>query len=316
LRAQLGIEKGTFLNVPEPATRHERLQNLVLLPGICAFSVDKSSGDMTISAGINTLGRPVAVFLSPRLMTARSKCSRMVAFRLAGADVVADHQGALWWPAERVLVLADLHFEKGSSFAARTSQMLPPYDTHATLRVVEEVVARRAPDCIICLGDNFHDREGPSRLDADARRRLDALMAGRRFVWIEGNHDAAAAAVLGGESFPELVAGPLVFRHEPRTDGDVAGEVAGHLHPAVRVAARGRHLRRKCFVTDGVRCVLPSIGAFTGGLDVDDRAFGALFERAYCAYALGQGRVYPFPTPAFVAAGGYSGLAVAPHSNS
>lgn len=240
----------------------------------------------------------------------------MVAFRLAGADVFADHQGALWWPSERILVAADLHLEKGASIARRTAQLLPPYDTFATLSVMGQLVDRYAPRCVICLGDNFHDPEGPSMLDPRARDMIRALMSGRRFVWIEGNHDAAAAAVLGGESVPELVAGPLVFRHEPRTDGDVAGEVAGHLHPAVRVAARGRHLRRKCFVTDGVRCVLPSIGAFTGGLDVDDQAFGALFARAYCAYALGQGRVYPFPTPAFVAAGGYSGLAVVPHSNS
>lgn len=302
------------MNVPEPATRHERSQNLVLLPGICAFSVDKSSGDMTISAGINTLGRPVAVFLSPRLMTARSKCSRMAAFRLAGADVVADHQGALWWPAERVLVLADLHFEKGSSFAARTSQMLPPYDTHATLRVVEEVVARRAPDCIICLGDNFHDREGPSRLDADARRRLDALMAGRRFVWIEGNHDDAAAAVLGGESAAELSIGPLVFRHEPSVARDARGEVAGHLHPALVVETRARRVRRKCFVSDGARCVLPSMGSFTGGLDVGDAAFDALFGGRYCAYALGQGRVYPFPTRSFLDRSGNLGLARSHHS--
>jgi len=240
----------------------------------------------------------------------------LVAFRLAGAEVFADHQGALWWPDERILVAADLHLEKGSSIALRTAQMLPPYDSLATLGVMQQLVDRYAPACVVCLGDNFHDPEGPSRLDDRARGALHAVMAGRRFIWIEGNHDAAAAAVLGGESFPELVVGPLVFRHEPRSDGVVLGEVAGHLHPAVRVAARGRSVRRKCFVTDGVRCVLPSLGAFTGGLDVSEKAFGALFAQAYCAYALGQGRVYPFPTPAFVAAGRYSGLAIAPCSNS
>jgi hypothetical protein len=240
----------------------------------------------------------------------------LVAFRLAGAEVFADHQGALWWPDERILVAADLHLEKGSSIARRTAQMLPPYDSLATLGVLQQLVDRYAPACVVCLGDNFHDPEGPSRLDDRARGALHALMAGRRFIWIEGNHDAAAAAVLGGESCPELVVGPLVFRHEPRPDGVVLGEVAGHLHPAVRIAAHGRSLRRKCFVTDGVRCVLPSLGAFTGGLDVADEAFAALFARSYCAYALGQGRVYPFPTPAFVAAGGYSGLVIAPCSNS
>jgi DNA ligase-associated metallophosphoesterase len=226
----------------------------------------------------------------------------MVAFRLAGAEVFADHQGALWWPAEGVLVVADLHFEKGSSIASRTSQMLPPYDTHATLRVMEAVVERHQPRCIVCLGDNFHDREGPSRLDREARGRLQAMMEKRRFIWIEGNHDAAAAAVLGGESAPDLAMGPLLFRHEPTVSGDATGEVAGHLHPAVVVETRARRLRRKCFVSDGWRCVLPSMGSFTGGLDVGDEAFDALFGGAYCAYALGQDRVYPFPTRAFLAA--------------
>ena len=128
----------------------------------------------------------------------------MVAFRLAGAEVFADHSGALWWPAEGLLAFADLHFEKGSSFAVRTSQMLPPYDTRATLSVMEEVVGRLAPRRIVCLGDNFHDPEGPARLESEARARLQRLMQGRCFVWIEGNHDQAAAGVLGGESAAEL----------------------------------------------------------------------------------------------------------------
>lgn len=223
--------------------------------------------------------------------------NKMFAFTLASADVVADPSGALWWPAERVLVLADLHFEKGSSFAVRTSQLLPPYDTLATLRLVSAVAARHEPRCIICLGDNFHDPEGPARLDAAARASLAALMRGRRFVWIEGNHDAAAAVVLGGESAPALAIGPLVFRHEPSTDG-VPGEVAGHLHPVITVETRARRLRRKCFVSDGMRCVLPSLGSFTGGLDVMDDAFAPLFPRGGMAYALGRETVYPFPVAA------------------
>ncbi len=219
----------------------------------------------------------------------------MVSFRLAGADVVADHQGALWWPDERVLAFADLHFEKGSSFAARTSQMLPPYDTHATLRVMHEVVARHDPKRIICLGDNFHDEEGPARLDAAARVSIQQLMKGRRFVWIEGNHDAAAAGALGGESAPHLTVGPLTFTHEP-SPGEGEGEVAGHLHPVVTVNTRVKRMRRKCFASDGRRCVLPSMGSFTGGLDVSDDAIASLFAGGFMAYALGKEKVYPFPS--------------------
>ena len=235
----------------------------------------------------------------------------MVAFRLAGVDVFADHQGGLWWPEERILVLADLHLEKGASIARRTAQMLPPYDTFATLKVMQQIIDRHDPGCVVCLGDSFHDAEGPARLEAPAREQLQALMRRRRFVWIEGNHDAAAAAALGGEVVGELCVGPLVFRHEPATDGPAPGEVAGHLHPAVRVATRARNVRRKCFITNGVRCILPSLGAFTGGLDIGDAAFERLFSGLYCAYALGQGRVYPFPSADFVARGLYPGLATA-----
>ena len=235
----------------------------------------------------------------------------MVAFRLAGVNVFADHQGGLWWPGERILVLADLHLEKGASIARRTSQMLPPYDTFATLSVMQQIIDRHDPRCVVCLGDSFHDAEGAMLLDARARASLQGLMRRRRFVWIEGNHDAAAAAVLGGEAVAALSVGPLVFRHEPESDGTAPGEVAGHLHPAVRVATRARHVRRKCFITNGTRCILPSLGAFTGGLDIEDVVFERLFSGAYCAYALGRGRVYPFPTPDFVARGGYPGLVTA-----
>jgi DNA ligase-associated metallophosphoesterase len=214
-------------------------------------------------------------------------------FEVAGARLCADPSGALWWAEQRVLAVADLHFEKGSAFAQRTGQMLPPYDTHATLARLSEAAERLAPTTIVCLGDNFHDGEGPSRLDASAKRAIAGLMRKRRFVWIEGNHDAAAALQLGGECARELAIGPLVFRHEPKR-GKAQGELAGHLHPVARVATRVKRLKRRCFVSDGLRCVLPAFGAYTGGLDVFDAAFAPLFPRGFNAYLLGRDRVYPF----------------------
>ncbi len=214
-------------------------------------------------------------------------------FEIAGARVVADPWGALWWPERSLLAVADLHFEKGSAIASRTGQMLPPYDTQATLKLFSEIVERYQPKRIVCLGDNFHDVEGPSRLDAGARKSIQDLMRGRRFVWIEGNHDAAAALVLGGESSPELEMGPLIFRHEPRV-GNAAGEICGHLHPVTTVTTRAKRLRRRCFVSDGTRCVMPALGAYTGGLDVFDPAFAPLFGNGFTTYVLGRDRVYPF----------------------
>jgi hypothetical protein len=212
---------------------------------------------------------------------------------LADAQLTADPSGALWWADKRLLAVADLHFEKGSAFAKRTGQMLPPYDTHATLKRLSDVVERLSPKTIVCLGDNFHDGEGPSRLDAAARKAIQALMRARRFVWIEGNHDQGAALVLGGECAVELEIGPLTFRHDAKR-GRVSGELSGHLHPVARVDTRARRLRRRCFVSDGARCVLPAFGAYTGGLDVFDDAFAGLFPRGFAAYLLGRDRVYPF----------------------
>ena len=212
---------------------------------------------------------------------------------IQGARLTADPSGALWWADERLLAVADLHFEKGSAFAMRTGQMLPPYDTHATVARLGAVVERLQPKTIVCLGDNFHDGDGPSRLDDAARRGIYALMRGRRFVWIEGNHDHQAAVALGGECAREFSIGPLTFRHEP-THGRVSGELCGHLHPAASVETRARRLRRRCFVADGTRCVLPAFGAYTGGLDVFHEAFAPLFPAGFAAYLLGRDRVYAF----------------------
>ena len=209
-----------------------------------------------------------------------------------GATLVADRSGALWWPEERLLAVADLHLEKGSSFA-KTGQLLPPYDSRATLNRLNATVARFEPKTIVCLGDSFHDRQGPDRLDAESKGVVAMLQRKRRLVWIEGNHDAAAAAVLGGESAPEIEIGPLIFRHEPR-EGCAKGELAGHLHPVAVAVTRARRLRRRCFVSDGERCVLPAFGAYTGGLDVFDPAFALLFPRSFQAFLIGRDRVYPF----------------------
>lgn len=212
---------------------------------------------------------------------------------IAGERLTADSDGALWWADRQVLAVADLHLEKGSAYAKRTGQMLPPYDSRTTLALLTTLAERYSPKIIICLGDNFHDQDGPARLDAESKKTIYGLMRGRRFVWIEGNHDASAAAALGGECAPEVEIGPLVFRHEPQAQG-ARGELAGHMHPVASVDTRAQRVRRRCFVSDGMRCVLPAFGAFTGGLDVFDHAFAPLFPREFVAYLLGRERVYAF----------------------
>lgn len=209
---------------------------------------------------------------------------------LHGAMVRLDPRGGMFWPGESLLVVADLHLEKGSAYARR-GQMLPPYDTAETLTRLEALVADLRPRVIVALGDSFHDRWGAERLDSDARARLTALQQSRSFIWIAGNHDPEPAKDLGGEWTRELRVGPLVLRHEPCADG-APGEVAGHLHPVARLTVRGRAIRRRCFATDGARLLLPALGAYAGGLNVRDGAVSGLFTGGFEAHLLGEGRTF------------------------
>jgi len=208
-----------------------------------------------------------------------------------GTALVADPGGALYWPHEGMLAIADLHLEKGSSFAKR-GVLLPPYDTAATLARLSAVIMRYAPRCVIALGDSFHDGGGPERLaDAD-RTQLRALQVGRDWIWITGNHDPEPAQNIGGQFGGALAIGGLTFRHIP---SGTAGEIAGHLHPVARVSHRGRAVSRRCFAADALRMVMPAFGAFAGGLNIRDAAFADLFGTlAFTAHMLGDGRLYSF----------------------
>ena len=209
---------------------------------------------------------------------------------LAGQWVFPLAQGALWWPDQQVLVVSDLHLEKGSSYARR-GQMLPPYDTGATLSVVETLCAQLRPGRVISLGDSFHDRGAEVRLSEADTARIQALTDAHDWVWVEGNHDPDPPQHLGGRATKTLEIGGLVFRHEPTGE---RGEVAGHLHPAAKVRRKGRSVRKRCFVSDGERLVMPAMGAFTGGLNVHHPAVQAVFPNGFMAFALGDSRVYVF----------------------
>ncbi len=208
---------------------------------------------------------------------------------LGEGEVVLRCSGALWLEAERTLVVADLHLEKGSSYASR-GQMLPPYDTRETLRRLEAEVVALAPTTVILLGDTFHDRRSEDRLAKDDAETLRGLAAGRRLVWVIGNHDADGPNALPGEAADELVLAGLTFRHEPQP-GPQPGEVAGHLHPAARVKAPRGTVRRRCFITDGERLILPAFGAYAGGLNVRDPAFAGVFMGQPLTGVLGPSRV-------------------------
>jgi DNA ligase-associated metallophosphoesterase len=214
---------------------------------------------------------------------------RIGTVNVAGVALLADLSGALFWEEESLLVVSDLHLEKGSSFAAR-GVLLPPYDTVATLSRLAAVIARHDPRMVIALGDSFHDRDAHERLSAPDREALTAMQVRRDWIWIAGNHDPALPSDLGGVVASEVAIGPIVFRHEPT---GASGEIAGHLHPKARVATRGRAMERRCFACDGERAVMPAFGAYTGGLSIRDAAFSKIFGTpGFMAHVLGDKRLH------------------------
>ncbi len=215
-----------------------------------------------------------------------------------GAALQADPAGALWWPEHRLLAVADLHFEKASSLARR-GQLLPPYDTRATLARLAALVARHRPARLLCLGDSFHDVGGPARLDAEDLATLRALSDEVELLWVEGNHDPGVLPVGLGRLVDEIAIGPLLFRHAAKS-GFAGGEVSGHYHPKASVNGGARRVTGRCFVTDGRRLILPAFGQLTGGLDVRDEAYAPLFPRGYEVVLLGQRRAVRFPRAALV----------------
>ncbi|MCX8279932.1 ligase-associated DNA damage response endonuclease PdeM [Phyllobacterium sp. 0TCS1.6C] len=210
---------------------------------------------------------------------------------LAGHRLVCDPAGAIYLPEDGLLVVSDLHLEKGSSFARR-GMLLPPYDTLTTLAALARLIGRYRPKSVLSLGDSFHDGEAATRLAPESASHLMTLMRGRHWTWITGNHDPHHPGALPGETCAELALGGLVFRHEP-TRNAPAGEIAGHLHPAARIVWRGQAVQRRCFATDHSRMIMPAFGAYTGGLNIMNRAFHGLFDlAALSAYMLGKDRIY------------------------
>jgi hypothetical protein len=212
---------------------------------------------------------------------------------MAGQRLMLDPAGLLAWPAEQLLVVSDLHLEKGSSFAA-AGRFLPPYDTRETLERLALSLRRWKPARLVLLGDSFHDRHGCARLHPADCATLTRLLAGLEVVWVLGNHDPEPPVGLPGVAVEDWRCGPLVFRHIAQPGANF--EVSGHFHPKATMPTRAGYVTRPCFMTDARRLLLPAFGAYTGGLEVRDPAIAALFPRGGRAFLLGQDRLFSFPT--------------------
>ncbi|HET7410804.1 MAG TPA: ligase-associated DNA damage response endonuclease PdeM [Paracoccaceae bacterium] len=223
----------------------------------------------------------------------------MHALDLAGARLSLAPSGVLWWEEARLMVAGDLHLGRAERAARLGAGLLPPYETADTLDRLAAEAARLRPATLILLGDSFDDMAAADGIAVEVIEPLLRLAAGRRLVWIAGNHDPVPSA-LPGTHREEWREGPLVFRHIARP-GARPGEISGHYHPKARLCLRGQPIARPCFLSDGERLILPAFGTYTGGLDVRDTAFDALLGPQATAYLTGS-RITPLPRQALLRA--------------
>lgn len=219
----------------------------------------------------------------------------------AGHEMALADGAALYWPAERAVLVADLHLEK-ASWHALHGAMLPPYDSRATIERLTRIVQASGARRVITLGDNFHDDAGALRLEPGARAMLEGLICATDFVWITGNHDEAMARSFGAAVMRELEVGGITLRHEAKA-GERRHEVSGHYHPKLRIRIRSRHIARPCAVLarqaragGAERMILPALGAFTGGMDAAAPEIRAALQPAEILEALvpAKGRIARF----------------------
>ncbi len=212
--------------------------------------------------------------------------------------LVPDPSGALYIPDYDILLVADLHFEKGSSLA-RFGVIIPPFDTRSTLDTLEDVVTRLKPKTLVSLGDSFHDRAGPQRLGSNEIERISALARQTQLLWITGNHDPDLPDDLPGDVAKQITVGNLTLRHEPTMDAN--GEICGHLHPAAIIKQRGRRVRRRCFAANQKRIFMPAFGAYTGGLNVKSDAFIPYWgKKEFVVFMLGKKTIHRIPSRALL----------------
>lgn len=214
-------------------------------------------------------------------------------FKLKSAHLTALSAGLLWWADRRLLCVSDLHLGKSDRVARRGGGLLPPYENKETLDRLALCIDEFDPAIVVCLGDSFDDLAGQDALDEDDHTKFLSMMAGRRWIWIEGNHDPGPISI-GGSHLVEYQMGPLTFRHIAKTGS--TGEVSGHYHPKARVPTRGGGVSRPCFLIDKSRVILPAFGVYTGGLKSTDPSFATVMDVNAVAVLTGV-QALPIPMP-------------------
>ena len=214
-------------------------------------------------------------------------------FTFADTQLTLLPSGALWWAERALLCVSDLHLGKSERIVRRSGDMLPPYETRDTLGRLEEDLRHTNASTVVCLGDSFDDLLAAQNLPEDEMLWITRLMAGRYWIWIEGNHDPSPVE-FGGTHLAELHEAPLTFRHIAQES--VSGEISGHYHPKARLKLRGGGVSRPCMLVDANRVILPAYGTYTGGLRSDDTALTRLMREDAIAVLTGT-PPRPIPMP-------------------
>jgi len=215
------------------------------------------------------------------------------AFSFCGQTLHALASGALYWPSQNLLCVSDLHFGKAQRYVPSGGAALPPYETQDTLLRLDHDIAETGAKTIICLGDSFDSTRAGFEIEEATRASITRLQAGRKWIWIEGNHDPGPVG-LGGSHLADIEIETIVFRHI--AEADASREISGHYHPKTTLRLRGRSITRRCFAVDTKRIILPAYGTYTGGLDVKNAAIRQLYEtKALCILTGSQAQAVPMP---------------------
>ena len=212
-------------------------------------------------------------------------------FSISENELVAMPSGALWWPAQSILCVSDLHFGKSNRLARMGQSWIPPYENQDTLLRLETDLDSTSAKKIICLGDSFDDNEASQSLPSDELLWITKMQAGREWIWISGNHDPSPKN-LGGSFLHYLEIGKLYFQHIASSDDRF--EISGHYHPKIRVIIKGQSFTRRCFLVDKNRVILPSYGTYTGGLYCNRDPLRSIMQQNAIALMTGK-EIYPIP---------------------
>lgn len=215
-----------------------------------------------------------------------------VAITFHGTSLLLHGDGTLFLPEERLLIVSDLHLEKGAALSSGAP--LPYYDTKDTLDRLAWRLTEDRPDKVICLGDSFHTTERAFRMPKDHYDTLHELSQTSRFIWITGNHDSYLPERLPGIVQPGMKIGTLRLCHEADASA-LMPTISGHYHPKARVRLRARSLSARCFVQTPHDLIMPAFGSYTGGLNIQDKALADFLSPQTVIHLIHDGNTYSVP---------------------